>query len=373
MSIFRILIVDDQRDVRRMLRAGLETLGGEFKVTDVPSGEEAMLVISRQPVDILVADVRLPGISGLELIERARLFNPELKLILITGMTDPAVRQQVAEAGANAFFFKPIEMPAFLGTVERLLGKTSEGAGYEVRYQEEEEATSLLIFRAAQPAPAAEPPVAPEEAGDLFEARLAALCRALGAASLLLFSAPDQVWIKVGNLPEGAAEPSLAAALQVAWHAAGESLRLLRADPEALALWVVAASQACFLARCGETSLLAAVGALEPARSAAAFQSFRQAAIDLRVYADRFVAEQSLSQAAALPPEAQTQEEGLEEGVQKDLETILGKASVEKLNPEQVDAFWEALSEVGEDKAFPGRLSFDQARDLGLNPAPKEE
>jgi CheY-like chemotaxis protein len=59
-----VLIVDDHRDVRQTLRAGLETLGQGIQVTDVPSGEEAILVLSRQP-NLLVADVRLPGITSL--------------------------------------------------------------------------------------------------------------------------------------------------------------------------------------------------------------------------------------------------------------------------------------------------------------------
>jgi len=120
----RVLIVDDQRDVRRMLRAALETLGAGISITDVPSGEEAILVISRQPVDLLISDVRLPGISGLELIERTRVRNPELHLILITGMTDDATHQQLEKAMADAYFFKPIQIGEFLDAVQELMGLT---------------------------------------------------------------------------------------------------------------------------------------------------------------------------------------------------------------------------------------------------------
>ncbi len=90
MRPFHVLIVDDQRDARSVLRAGLETLESRLKITDVPSGEEAILVIASQPIDLLVADIRLPGISGLELKERARMRNPDLKVILITGVTTHA-------------------------------------------------------------------------------------------------------------------------------------------------------------------------------------------------------------------------------------------------------------------------------------------
>jgi DNA-binding NtrC family response regulator len=99
-----ILIVDDQHEVRRMLRAGIETLDPEFQVLDLPSAEESLVVISMQPVDLLVTDIRLPGISGLELMQKIRKRNPGLKVIVITGLLDPDLLSQVKQAGAEAFF-----------------------------------------------------------------------------------------------------------------------------------------------------------------------------------------------------------------------------------------------------------------------------
>jgi DNA-binding NtrC family response regulator len=116
-----ILIVDDQHEVRRMLRAGIETLDPEFQVLDLPSAEESLVVISMQPVDLLVTDIRLPGISGLELMQKIRKRNPGLKVIVITGLLDPDLLSQVKQAGAEAFFTKPIQMTAFLDAVGQAL------------------------------------------------------------------------------------------------------------------------------------------------------------------------------------------------------------------------------------------------------------
>jgi CheY-like chemotaxis protein len=120
---YRVLIVDDQREIRFVLRSGLQTLlDADIQITDVPSGEEAILVISRQPIDLLITDVRLPGISGLELRERAVIRNPGLKVILMTGLPEPRLRREVEKAGADAFFFKPFDLTAFLETVKVCLG-----------------------------------------------------------------------------------------------------------------------------------------------------------------------------------------------------------------------------------------------------------
>ena len=84
----RVIIVDDQRDISRMLRAALETLGRGFVIVDVPSAEEAQLEFRRGPVDLLITDLRLPGISGLELIRRLHKASSEARMIVISGSVE---------------------------------------------------------------------------------------------------------------------------------------------------------------------------------------------------------------------------------------------------------------------------------------------
>lgn len=123
MPIKRILIVDDQHEIRQVLRAALLTLPARIEVTDAPSGEEAMLIISLQFFDLLVIDIRLVGLSGLELMQQVKKRNPAIKMILMTGSTDEALREKVVGAKPDAFFYKPIEIPEFLEMVMRLLGE----------------------------------------------------------------------------------------------------------------------------------------------------------------------------------------------------------------------------------------------------------
>lgn len=125
MPSLRILIVEDQREVSRLLRSALETLQQDMKIIECPSGEEALLEAFSGPVDMLVSDYFLPGMNGIELMGKIRKSSPGVKIILITGLTDPKVRHLVSEAGAEAFFLKPIPMAEFLDTVERLMGLAS--------------------------------------------------------------------------------------------------------------------------------------------------------------------------------------------------------------------------------------------------------
>ena len=98
-----VLIVDDQRDILRLLHSTLDTLKKpEIKVFEAPSGEEALLESSRRKIDLLVTDYKLPGMSGVELMHKIRVRHPEAKVVLITGMTDRKVREEMLNAGALA-------------------------------------------------------------------------------------------------------------------------------------------------------------------------------------------------------------------------------------------------------------------------------
>ena len=118
-----VLIVDDQRDILRLLHSTLDTLKkSEIKIFEAPSGEEALLHSSRHKVDLLVTDYMLPGMSGLELMHKIRARHPEAKVVLITGITERKVREEMFNAGALAIFDKPIPLADFLDVVERGLG-----------------------------------------------------------------------------------------------------------------------------------------------------------------------------------------------------------------------------------------------------------
>lgn len=122
----RLLIVDNQRGVRRSLRATLESIGQDFDILEAGSGEEALLAFARHTasVDLLVTDLRLAGISGLDLAERLRQRNPALKVILTGNGFDDRVRQQALQAHVNALITRPVESGEFIEAIQRCLDST---------------------------------------------------------------------------------------------------------------------------------------------------------------------------------------------------------------------------------------------------------
>ena len=119
---FRVLIVDDHQEIRTILRAALETLEVDLDLLDVPSGEEAIVEVVGTGIDLLIADVGLPGLSGIDLYKKLKATYPDMQVIIITGIEDEDVHQEITDLEPEAFFFKPLKMNEFLNAVRLTMG-----------------------------------------------------------------------------------------------------------------------------------------------------------------------------------------------------------------------------------------------------------
>src|SRR5512142_2760365 len=118
----RILIVDDAIDLGRLLQEALKTKHPDIPISVVPSAEEALLESRRFTIDVLVTDLRLPGMSGLDLIRKIRARQPDVKVILMTGLNpDNRLYKQKDELAPDIFMRKPIMPQVFLEAVDQLL------------------------------------------------------------------------------------------------------------------------------------------------------------------------------------------------------------------------------------------------------------
>ncbi len=104
----RVLVVDDEMGVRVTVAANLELEG--FETVEVQSGPEALEVLGREKIDIVLSDIRMPGMTGVELYHRIRAQHPELPVVLMTAF---ALEQQVRDAirkGVFAVLSKPFDI-----------------------------------------------------------------------------------------------------------------------------------------------------------------------------------------------------------------------------------------------------------------------
>jgi len=114
----RVLIVDDEKLVRWTLKNSLEKAG--YATTAVEDADAAVQILETDEFQLVISDVRLTGMSGLELLSHIRKTRPELPVILITAYGNDNMREEAKSRGAVAFFDKPFEMEALLETVDDL-------------------------------------------------------------------------------------------------------------------------------------------------------------------------------------------------------------------------------------------------------------
>ena len=102
----RIVLVDDQQLLRRGLAMLLSTTRDIEVVAQAADGHEALAVIARHRPDVVLADVRMPGMDGIELVARCRREHPDLPVLLLTTFDDESVVQGGLHAGAAGFLLK---------------------------------------------------------------------------------------------------------------------------------------------------------------------------------------------------------------------------------------------------------------------------
>jgi FixJ family two-component response regulator len=120
-----VAAVDDDGRVRASIQSVLESAGYEAVVF---ASAEAFLEsrVLRQAT-CLLADVRLPGMDGLELQRRIRRARPQLPIIFITAHDDEHIRQQALQDGAVDFLVKPFDAAQLLDSIEGVASKTDDG------------------------------------------------------------------------------------------------------------------------------------------------------------------------------------------------------------------------------------------------------
>ena len=125
----RIGVVDDDPSVRTGLRRVLLAAG--FAPEAFASGEEFLRLAGGSSFGCLIFDVRMPGMSGLELHRRLLGMGITTPVLFVTGHEDPSGRQEGLEQGAIAWLEKPFEEEELLGTIRRAIHRRSGGSQAE--------------------------------------------------------------------------------------------------------------------------------------------------------------------------------------------------------------------------------------------------
>ena len=115
----RILIVDDEPDMRLAIKNVLKIRG--YEIFEAGDGIAALDIIRKNDIHLMLLDIRLPGMDGIEVLERTRKINRSLPVVMITGYGHIRSAVDVMKLGANEYLQKPFENTQLVKTVRRFL------------------------------------------------------------------------------------------------------------------------------------------------------------------------------------------------------------------------------------------------------------
>jgi putative two-component system response regulator len=163
-----LLIIDDEAGIREVLSRFFQEQG--YQCTVVASAEEALEAIDRQRFAVSLTDIRLGGMSGMEFLEQAREKDPDLAIVMMTGVNDTDVAVSAMRSGAMDYVLKPFRLTKLVTTVEEASEKRRrrmESEAYQRLLEEKVEERTSELRRAIV------------EIGATYATTLESLCNAL--------------------------------------------------------------------------------------------------------------------------------------------------------------------------------------------------
>jgi excisionase family DNA binding protein len=117
----RILVVDDEAAIRELLAKTLAL--AEYDVDVAPEGRTAVERLRGSSYDLLITDLRMPGVDGLSVIREARRFRPDLPVVIITGFSTETSAIEAINLGVAGYLTKPFRVPKVLAVAAKALGE----------------------------------------------------------------------------------------------------------------------------------------------------------------------------------------------------------------------------------------------------------
>ena len=123
----KILLVDDEEGIRKVLSISLTDIG--YRVLASENGEEALKLFKEMQPQIVLTDIKMPGMDGIELLKKIKAESPDTEVIMITGHGDMELAIQSLKFDATDFITKPINDEPLEIALKKLGYKFDEGAG----------------------------------------------------------------------------------------------------------------------------------------------------------------------------------------------------------------------------------------------------
>ena len=117
----RIMIIEDDEEMRSLLKDFFEEEG--FETDSVSNGVDALRMFSKDHFDLVITDIRMPGLTGLDILPRIRRLKPGTPVIVMTAYGGDDVRRKSLERGATTYLEKPIQMSKLRTVIREMVSR----------------------------------------------------------------------------------------------------------------------------------------------------------------------------------------------------------------------------------------------------------
>ena len=125
----RILVIEDDQEMRSLLKDFFEEEG--FEIDSVSNGSEVFRILVREPFDLVITDIRMPGLTGLDILPGIKKLQPEAPIIVITAFGSEEVHRRAIERGATAYLEKPIHFHELRTMIREIISSKEKNRGDE--------------------------------------------------------------------------------------------------------------------------------------------------------------------------------------------------------------------------------------------------
>lgn len=124
--MYKILIVDDEKIERNGIRMLLNSLGYSFEIAEANNGQTAYDLMSGNEFDIVLTDIKMPFMNGIELIKKCRDNGSEQKFIIFSGCNEFGYAKQAVKMDVSDYILKPVDPSEFEDTINKVIGEIEE-------------------------------------------------------------------------------------------------------------------------------------------------------------------------------------------------------------------------------------------------------
>ena len=117
--MYRVLVVDDEKIEREGIKFLLSREEGEFEISEASNGRQALEILRNEEIDLLLTDIKMPHMDGLELAKKAKEEKEELQIVIFSGYNDFSFAQEAIRYGVKEYVLKPVDPDIFSETLER--------------------------------------------------------------------------------------------------------------------------------------------------------------------------------------------------------------------------------------------------------------